>query len=104
MEQLQRSNDGAPLPNKEEITRDEKKARKSRRTTSAPPSPRSARFFLAAEGSGHDGAPLVLGEEIATEDEVMVAAFKKDIPFYRVETWRARTEKKGRNMVLRKQS
>ena len=83
---------------------DEKKLRKARRSPSQAKAGDGSRYFLAAEGSGRNDAPPVLGEEFPNEDEVLVASHRKDIAFYRVETWKAHAEKKGRNMVLRKQS
>jgi hypothetical protein len=83
---------------------DEKKTRKPRRSPTQAKTGNGSRYFLAAEGSGKNDAPPLLGEEFPNEDEVLVASHRKDIAFYRVETWRARAEKKGRNMVLRKQS
>lgn len=83
---------------------DGKKLRKPRRSPSQAKVGDGSRYFLAAEGSGKiDGTP-VLGEEFPNEDEVLVASHRKDIAFYRLETWKAHAEKKGRNMVLRKQS
>ena len=83
---------------------DEKKVRKTRRSPVQTKAGNGSRYFLAAEGSGKNDSPPVLGEEFPSEDEVLVASHRKDIAFYRVETWRAHAEKKGRNMVLRKQS
>jgi hypothetical protein len=83
---------------------DEKKIRKARRSPTQAKAGNGSRYFLAAEGSGRNDAPPVLGEEFPSEDEVLVASHRKDIAFYRVETWKAHAEKKGRHMVLRKQS
>jgi hypothetical protein len=104
MDSIRASSDDASAKGTEDASREEKKARKSRHSAVITPGRNSARYFLGAEGLERDGSPLVLGAELATEEEVLVAAFRKDLPFYRVETWRARAEKKGRNMVLRKQS
>ena len=84
--------------------RDEKKVRKARRGPTQAKAENGSRYFLAAEGSGENDAPPVLGEEFPNEDEVLVASHRKDVAFYRVETWKAHAEKKGRHMVLRKQS
>lgn len=81
---------------------DGKKVRKPRRNPGQAKAGSGSRYFLAAPEK-NDGTP-VLGEEFPDEDEVLVASHRKDIAFYRVETWKARAEKKGRNMVLRKQS
>jgi hypothetical protein len=83
---------------------DEKKVRKARRSPSQAKTGPSSRYFLAAEGSGKSDDPPLLGQEFPNEDEVLVASHRKDIAFYRVETWKAHAEKKGRHMVLRKQS
>jgi hypothetical protein len=83
---------------------DEKKVRKARRIPGQAKAGNGSRYFLAAEGSGKNDAPPVLGQEFPNEDEVLVASHRKDIAFYQVETWKAHAEKKGRNMVLRKQS
>jgi hypothetical protein len=83
---------------------DEKKVRKARPRPGQAKAGHGSRYFLAAEGSGRNDDPPVLGEEFPNEDEVLVASHRKDIAFYRVETWKAYAEKKGRNMVLRKQS
>ena len=83
---------------------DEKKIRKARRGPTQAKVGSGSRYFLAAEGSGGNGAPPVLGEEFPNEDEVLVASHRRDTAFYRVETWKAHAEKKGRNMFLRKQS
>jgi hypothetical protein len=84
--------------------RDEKKVRKARRNSTQAKAGNGARYFLAAERSGKNDDPPVLGEEFPNEDEVLVASHRRDTAFYRVETWKAHAEKKGRNMVLRKQS
>ena len=81
-----------------------KKVRKPRRSPGQAKAENGSRYFLAAEGSGKNDATPMLGEEFPNEDEVLVASHRKDIAFYRVETWKAHAEKKGRNMVLRKQS
>jgi hypothetical protein len=83
---------------------DGKKARKPRRSPGQAEAGDGSRYFLAAGGSEKSGGTPVLGEEFPNEDEVLVASHRKDIAFYRVETWKAQAEKKGRNMVLRKQS
>jgi hypothetical protein len=83
---------------------EEKKARKARRNTNSVRNTDGVRYFLAAQSSGADAASVVLGEEFPNEDEVLVASFQKGVAFYRVETWKTRAEKKGRQMVLRKQS
>lgn len=88
----------------EGVNREERKSRKPKGPSSQTKAGDGSRYFLAAEGSGKDNASLVLGEEFESEDEVLIASLKKDAPFYRVETWRAHAEKKGRNMVLRKRS
>ncbi len=88
----------------ESVSHEERKPRKPKRNTSPAKTGDGSRYFLAAQGPGKDNAPLVLGEEFESEDEVLIASLKKDAPFYRVETWRAHAEKKGRNMVLRKRS
>jgi hypothetical protein len=99
-----------PLPvdagtNKEsdDASREEKKSRKTRKPMPSARNGGSARYFLAANVA-EDAPSLSLGEEFSNEDEVLVASFQKGVAFYRVETWKTRAEKKGRNMVLRKQS
>jgi hypothetical protein len=84
-------------------TQEEKRARKARKAAAPARNGGGARYFLAA-GSSADDSPLALGEEFQSEDEVLVASFQKGVLFYRVETWKSHAEKKGRNMVLRKQS
>jgi hypothetical protein len=86
----------------EGVSQNEKKARRLRHNPAFSKPGTSVRFFLAA-GDTSDSPP-VLGEEFADEDKIIVASFQKNIPFYRVETWRTQAEKKGRSMVLRKQS
>jgi hypothetical protein len=85
-------------------SQEDRKSRKARRSLAPSANADRARYFLAADGSGADGSSLALGTEFSTEDEVLVASFQKGVAFYRVETWKTRAEKKGRSMVLRKQS
>jgi hypothetical protein len=82
---------------------EEKRSRKARKTSTPARNGGGARYFLSAESSPND-SPLALGEEFQSEDEVLVASFQKGVLFYSVETWKTHAEKKGRNMVLRKQS
>ncbi len=84
-------------------SQEEKRLRKTRKSSTPARSAGGARYFLAADRSAGD-SPLALGEEFQSEDEVLVASFQKGVAFYRVETWSTRAEKKGRNMILRKQS
>lgn len=104
MDAMEINPEGAQARGAEDAQREQRKTSKARRTASLPSKPKGARFFLAADEAKRDGSAVVLGAEIATEEEALVAAFRNDLPFYRVETWRAGAEKKGRNMVLRKQS
>jgi hypothetical protein len=83
---------------------EEKRGKKARKPSASARSSGGARYFLAVSGAASDASSLALGEEFPSEDEVLVASFQKGISFYRVETWKTRAEKKGRNMVLRKQS
>jgi hypothetical protein len=83
---------------------EEKKTRSTRGTASPSKSGGGSRFFLAGGNPGKESSTLALGEEYSNEDAVMVASFQKDLPFYRVETWKVRAEKKGRQIVLRRQS
>ncbi len=86
-------------------TQEDKKMRKPpRRISSASKSGDGLRFYLAGGKPGREGEPVALGEEFSSEETVMIASFQKDLPFYRVETWKVRAEKKGRQIVLRKQS
>lgn len=93
-----------PAREAESGNQEDRKARKARRNPSPSRGGDGARYFLAAEDTGNDSPSLALGKEFSSEDEVLVASFQKGVAFYRVETWKARAEKKGRNMVLRKQS
>jgi hypothetical protein len=45
-------------------------------------------FFLAEGGPASE--PIVLKEKFDTEGAVMVEAFKRSQPYYRVEVWQAR--------------
>lgn len=83
---------------------EEKRGKKARKPAVPAKNGNGARYFLAVPGAASDASALALGEEFPSEDEVLVASFQKGISFYRVETWKTRAEKKGRNMVLRKQS
>lgn len=83
---------------------EEKKAKKVRNSSASGKAGSTARYFLAAPAAPGNALPLALGEEFPNEDQVLVASFQRGIKFYRVETWSARAEKKGRNMVLRKQN
>jgi len=87
----------------EDASREETKPRKARKASSSLRGSNGVRYFLAANDTGNHPSVL-LGEEFSSEDEVLVASFQKGLAFYRVETWKARAEKRGRNMVLRKQS
>jgi hypothetical protein len=83
---------------------EEKKAKKARNPSAPGKGGSTARYFLAVPGAPDNSSSLALGEEFPNEDQVLVVSFQKGLKFYRVETWSTRAEKKGRNMVLRKQS
>ncbi len=80
---------------------DERRPRKAKRSSGAPKPSEGARFFLAAGEMGKADSLPALGEEFPDGDKALVASFQRNLPFYRVETWKAHAEKKGRNMVLR---
>lgn len=82
----------------------EKRGKKARKPSASARNGNGARYFLSVPGAANGASSLALGEEFPSEDEVLVASFQKGLSFYRVETWKTRAEKKGRNMVLRKQS
>jgi hypothetical protein len=97
----------APMPegnHEDSGIAEEKRGKKARKPSAPARSSGGARYFLAVSGAASGASALALGEEYPSEDEVLVASFQKGISFYRVETWKTRAEKKGRNMVLRKQS
>lgn len=80
---------------------DERRPRKIKRSSGAAKSAEGARFFLAAGETGKADSLPTLGEEFPDGDKALVASFQRNLPFYRVETWKAHAEKKGRHMVLR---
>lgn len=71
-----------------------------RRASRKGPPPGAARYFLVAS-SGPDR--LEFGEEIASEAEALVAAFKKDATFAVVTEWRPRVDNSRSAPVIRKE-
>ncbi len=63
-----------------------------------------ARYFLLAKSSGQESGKLVLGEEFESEDKALVRSLVDGIPFLRVETYIASTQKKGASIVIEKRS
>jgi hypothetical protein len=61
-----------------------------------------ARYFLLAKSSGQESGKLVLGEEFESEDKALVRSLVDGIPFLRVETYIASTQKKGTSIVIEK--
>ena len=61
-----------------------------------------ARYFLLAKSSGQDAVALALGEEFESEDKALVRSLVDGIPFLRVETYIASTQKKGTSIVIEK--
>jgi hypothetical protein len=61
-----------------------------------------ARYFLLAKSSGQENGKLVLGEEFESEDKALVRSLVDGIPFLRVETYIASTQKKGASIVIEK--
>ena len=61
-----------------------------------------ARYFLLAKSAGQEGGKLVLGEEFESEDKALVRSLVDGIPFLRVETYIASTQKKGASIVIEK--
>ncbi len=61
-----------------------------------------ARYFLLAKSSGQESGKLVLGEEFESEDKALVRSLVDGIPFLRVETYIASTQKKGASIVIEK--
>lgn len=90
---------GAPAQNESGA---EPKPRRVRKTVSEPRPSGKARYFLGTDST--DGKAVGLGEEFTGEAEVLVASLKHDLPFYRIETFRAQAEKRGRRMVITRRS
>lgn len=61
-----------------------------------------ARYFLLAKSSDQESDKLVLGEEFESEDKALVRSLVDGIPFLRVETYIASTQKKGASIVIEK--
>ena len=61
-----------------------------------------ARYFLLAVSSGQDSGMLALGEEFESEDKALVRSLVDGVPFLRVETYVASTQKKGASIVIEK--
>ena len=59
-----------------------------------------ARYFLLAKSAGQDAGTLALGEEFESEDKALVRSLVDGIPFLRVETYIASTQKKGMSIVI----
>ena len=60
------------------------------------------RFFLPKQGSSP--AKPELGQEMATEGEALIEAFRSGQPFYTVAAWKAVPEVNGGNPVIVKQA
>ncbi len=61
-----------------------------------------ARYFLLAKSSGQDAGTLALGEEFESEDKALIRSLVDGVPFLRVETFTATTQKKGASVVIEK--
>jgi len=61
-----------------------------------------ARYFLLANSVGQESGKLALGEEFESEDKALVRSLVDGIPFLRVETYIASTQKKGASIVIEK--
>ena len=61
-----------------------------------------ARYFLLAKTAGQDAGTLALGEEFESEDKALVRSLVDGVPFLRVETYIASTQKKGASIVIEK--
>jgi hypothetical protein len=61
-----------------------------------------ARYFLLAKSAGHDAGTLALGEEFESEDKALVRSLVDGVPFLRIETYIASTQKKGTSIVIEK--
>lgn len=85
-------------------TQEDKRSRKTKRTAGQTKASTGARFFLAAGDAAKPDSLPTLGEEFPDADKALVASFQKNLPFYRVETWKAHAERKGRYIVLRPNS
>ena len=62
----------------------------------------SLRYFLIKPGSSP--AKPELGQEVASEGEALIEAFRSGQPFYTVTTWKAVPEVTGGNPVIVKQA
>jgi hypothetical protein len=60
------------------------------------------RFFLPKQGSS--AAKPELGQEMATEGEALIEAFRSGQPFYTLAAWRAVPEVNGGSPVIVKQA
>ena len=60
------------------------------------------RYFLLAKSSGQDAGTLALGEEFESEDKALIRSLVDGVPFLRVETFTATTQKKGASVVIEK--
>jgi hypothetical protein len=60
------------------------------------------RYFLIKPGSS--SARPELGQEVASEGEALIEAFKSGQPFYTVTAWKAVPEVNGGNPVIVKQA
>jgi len=76
--------------------------RRSRRAAEAKEPGGSLVFFYLAEG-GKDSPDLVLGERFESEGHAMIAALKRDVPFYKVEVWKSSTVVKDGAVEIRKE-
>ena len=61
-----------------------------------------ARYFLLAKSAGQDAGTLALGEEFESEDKALIRSLVDGVPFLRVETFTATTQKKGASIVIEK--
>jgi hypothetical protein len=62
----------------------------------------SLRYFLIKPGSSP--AKPELGQEVASEGEALIEAFRSGQPFYMVTVWKAVPEVNGANPVIVKQA
>ena len=80
------------------------RAREGKSTKRASPKSKTngrERYFLA---SGESGDQLVVGRELASEQEALVAAFQEKATFFVVTEYRVDTQFKGANALLVKET
>ena len=88
-------------PAAEDVRKGRGRERKSAKRASAKPKANAVeRYFLA---NGSSGEEVIMGRELTSEQEALVAAFQEKATFFVVTEYRVETQFKGANTLLVKE-